>query len=175
MGFEVVNFRSFSKVELQDGKIADINTIYTPITKIVDGAIVPSVALILTERVFIFNPDTNELEEHDIVDEGLEINRVLTEQTMTIEKNTYVRMYAFDCTKETDQQDSSYQPISGLLTSSSYLTIKTHNFTSAKDEPKHEDILAYQGRFWLIEDTSKSYIYTPKEKSVLHLTLKALK
>lgn len=132
-------------------------------------------ALKLFDRIYIFNSETAELEEHDIVDEGLTIINAVPSQTMSIERNTYIKQYAFDCTKETDQQDSSYQPISGLLTGSSYLTIKTHNFAFAKDEPKHEDIIEYQGKFWMIEDTSKTYTYTPRERSILHISLKALK
>lgn len=132
-------------------------------------------ALKLLDKIYIFNVETAELKEHDIVDEGLTIINAIPSEVMTIERNTYIRQYAFDCTKETDQQDSAYQPISGLLTSSSYQTIKTHNFAHAKDEPRHEDILQYQGKFWMIEDTSKTYIYTPREKAVLHISLKALK
>lgn len=142
---------------------------------VVDYVSIAASALKLLDKIFIFDAETATLEEHDIVDEGLTIINAIPSEIMTIERNTYIRQYAFDCTKETDQQDSSYQPISGLLTSSSYLTIKTHNFATAKDEPRHEDILQYQGKFWMIEDTSKTYIYTPREKAVLHISLKALK
>ena len=135
----------------------------------------PTKAIKLFNKFYIFNFDTNELEENELADEGLEIINAIPSEVMTIERNSYIRQYAFDCTKETDQQDSSYQPISGLLTGSSYITIKTHNFANTKDEPRHEDILQYQGKFWMIEDTSKTYIYTPREKAVLHISLKALK
>lgn len=167
IGYEIKNLREFSKVELTGGKVAE-NTA-------VDYVSIAASALKLLDKVFIFNTESAELEEHDIVDEGLEIINAIPSEVMTIERNSYIRQYAFDCTKETDQQDSSYQPISGLLTGSSYITIKTHNFANTKDEPRHEDILQYQGKFWMIEDTSKTYIYTPREKAVLHISLKALK
>lgn len=167
IGYEIKNLREFAKVELINGELKNCEGItYVNLT---------NSALKLLDKIFIFNAKTNELEEHDIVDEGLTIINAIPSETMTIEKNTYIRKYAFDCTKETDQQDQSYQPISGLLTGSTYLTIKTHNFTHAQDEPKCEDIIQYHGKYWMIEDTSKTYIYTPKEQSVLHISLKALK
>lgn len=167
IGYEIKNLREFESVDLIGGKIAG--------NAVVEYVGITDSALKLLDKIYIFNEETAELEEHDIADEDLTIINAMPSEIMKIERNTYIRQYAFDCTKETDQQDSSYQPISGLLTGSSYLTIKTHNFAYAKDEPKHEDIIEYQGKFWLIEDTSKTYTYTPREKSVLHLSLKALK
>lgn len=167
IGYEIKNLRAFAKVDLIGGKLqSKVEVTYTSLK---------DSALKLLDKIFIFNAETNELEEHDIVDEGLTIINAIPSETMTIEKNTYVRKYAFDCAKETDQQDQSYQPISGLLAGATYLTIKTHNFTNAQDEPKCEDIIQYHGKYWMIEDTSKTYIYTPKEQSVLHISLKALK
>lgn len=154
-------------MELAEGKAQnDANANYVSIE---------NSALKLLDKIFIFNTDTEELEEHDIMDEGLTLVDAIPSQTMTVEKNVYIRKFAFDCTKETDQQDQSYQPISGLMAGSTYLSIKTHNFTNAQDEPKCEDIVQYHGKFWMIEDTSKTYIYTPREQSVLHISLKALK
>lgn len=135
----------------------------------------PSVAIRLAGKIFQYAASSQTMEEQDIMDEGLSVIDATPNDIMIIEKNTYLRKYAFDCIKETDQQDSSYQPIKGLFTDSSYLTLKTHNFCRNKDMPKHEDILYYQDRFWMVEDTTKTYIYTPKEKLVLHLSLKAIK
>ncbi len=174
IGYEIKSLREFSRVELKNG-MAVGEADYFSITER-DGQVWKTTcALKLLDKIYIFNPDICELEEHDIIDEGMTVINALTSEIMVIERNAYLRKYAFDCIKETDQQDSSYQPISGLLTNSSYLTIKTHNFSEQKDEPQHEDILFYQGKYWIIEDTSKTYIYTPKEKSILHLSLKALK
>lgn len=167
IGYEIKNLREFTKVDLIAGKLKNtVGVTYVSLT---------NSALKLLDKIFIFDIETNELEEHDIVDEGLTIINAVPSETMTIERNVYIRKYAFDCTKETDQQDQSYQPISGLLAGSSYLTIKTHNFTNAQDEPKCDDIIQYHGKFWMIEDTSKTYIYTPREQSVLHISLKVLK
>jgi len=165
LGFEIIDHRTFNKVALLNGKLKMGEADYKSLT----GS-----AIKLFNKFYVFNSTTNNLEEHDLADEGLNIIEAQPSEIMVIEKNTYLKRYAFDCTKESDQQDSSYQPISGLMTNSSYLTIKTHNFSNAKDEPAHEDLLFYQGRFWAIEDTSKTYIYTPREKTVLHLSLKAL-
>lgn len=92
-----------------------------------------------------------------------------------IEGNTYYRRFAFDCIKDGDQQDTTNQPLTGLIIDHSYITIKTHNFTNLTDEPKKEDIIEYQGRLWIIEETSKTYLYTPREKAVLLIVLKSLK
>ena len=167
IGYEIKNLREFTKVELVEGKVKNATgATYVSLT---------NSALKLLDKIFIFDTEANKLEEHDIVDEGLTIINAIPSETMTIERNVYIRKYAFDCTQETDQQDQTYQPISGLLAGSSYLTIKTHNFTKAQDEPKCEDIIQYHGKYWMIEETSKTYIYTPREQSVLHISLKVLK
>ena len=173
-GYEIKDLRGFSPVELKNGRVAG-EADYVNITEKQGAGWKTTSALKLLDKIYIFNTENNTLEEHDIIDDGLAVISALPSEIMIIERNAYLRKYAFDCIKETDQQDSSYQPISGLLTNSSYLTLKTHNFSGLKDEPQHEDILFYQGKYWMIEDTSKTYIYTPKEKSVLHLSLKALK
>lgn len=92
-----------------------------------------------------------------------------------IEGNAYYRKFAFDCNRDGDQQDTTTQPLKGLIVDSSYLTLKTHNFTAQQDMPQKEDILYYQGKFWIIEETNKSFVYTPKERLVLFVVLKSLK
>lgn len=191
IGFEVKDLRTFSQVELTDGKVVDEMATYVEITAYVtktteseettdsedettETVLTTTKALKLLDKIFIFNTKTNTLDEHEIVDEDMEVVSAIPTEIMTFEKNTYLRKYAFDCTKETDQQNQDYQPINGLITSSSYLTLKTHNFTQAKDEPKAGDILYYQKRWWMIEDTSKTFVYTPREQSILHLSLKAI-
>lgn len=91
-----------------------------------------------------------------------------------IKKNIYLRKFKFDCTRESDRANGYTQLTSGMTTEVSDLILKTHNFHSAEDEPQHEDILFYQDQVWLVQKTSKSYLYTPKQQSVLHLFLKRL-
>lgn len=147
---------------------------YVSITTTTNGVIVPTKAINLNNRFYVYNVETGTMEEEDIVDDGLTIIQATTSNVIRFEKNQYVRKNNFDCTKEVDQQSSSYQPISGLTTDTTYQTIKTHNFDGAKDKPSHDDIVEYQHRFWFIEELGTTYIYTPREKSTLHLSLKAI-
>lgn len=134
-----------------------------------------TVTLKLFDKIFEFDIENDVLEEQDVKSDDTELVEAVASETMVIERNVYVKRFAFECKKETDEQDQSYQPISGLITASSYLSVKTYSFTNAKDAPKCDDILQYQGKFWMIEDTSKTYVYTPRERSILHISLKALK
>ena len=97
------------------------------------------------------------------------------DNVMKFDKNTYRRMFEFDCIKESDQRDGLHQPILGLLTESSYLTIKTQNFAYLNDSPKQDDIILFEGKFWLIAEITYTTIYSPKAIKVLHIALKAIK
>lgn len=148
---------------------------YIEITASENGVISPIKAICLLGRYFMYNPETNVLEEEDIVDEGVETIKAQTTEIIRFEKSAYVKKYAFDCSKVEDLQSSAYQPISGLNIDSTYLTIKTHNFSNAADKPKHQDLLYFQGSFWAIEDTRIKTVYRPKEQSILYMTLKQIK
>lgn len=169
LGFEIVNNKSFNEVVLKNGKVDSENVYYIDIA-------IKALKLFDKFYMLVYDEEKDEyrLEEHDLVGESREIVNATPSEIITIEKNSYIRKCSFDCIKEVDQQNSSYQPIDGLLTSSSYLTIKTHFFSNAKDEPKRDDLLFYQNKYWVVEETSKTYFYTPKEKSVLHISLKAI-
>lgn len=91
-----------------------------------------------------------------------------------IEKNKYIRMFAFDCVKEDAEQYSEYRPLQGLEVNNGYVNIRTHNFSGVKQIPKVGDIMEYIGKFWIIDDVSKINSYTPREKSIFTFSLKAL-
>ena len=148
---------------------------YIAITSNVENVITPIKAICLFDKFYIFNVATSTMDEEDIVDEGITVIQATTSDVIRLEKNAYVRRNYFDCTKENDQQSSSYQPIQGLMIDSTYLTLKTHNFCSAKDKPQGEDLVYYQGKFWIIEDTRETFVYTPREMSVLHISIKQIK
>ena len=157
---------TFKPVQLINGVY---NTSYT-----VKYISITNKAVRYIKKLYMFNSETQTMEEEDVVDEDTEIVQSETNTILMFERNVYVRQRPFDCQKESDQENSTYQPISGLITSSSYLTIKTHNFTRSKDEPKSGDLIYLHNQFWNIEDTSKTYVYLPKENSVLHISLKAI-
>lgn len=148
---------------------------YIDITITTDNAITPTKAICLFGKYYMYNPETGVIEEEDIVDEGVEVIHANVSDVIKFEKNTYVRKMSFDCAKDNDQQSSAYQPISGLNIDSKYLTIRTHNFCHLKDEPITGDLIHYQGRFWAVEETRKTFTYLPREKSVLHIAMKQIK
>ena len=180
LGYEVDGFPQELKVrQLTNGIFQSNDTVeYIAITNTSeDGAITPIKALCLLGSYYMFNPETMQLEEEDIVDEGVETITVQTSDVIRFEKNQYVRQFAFDCAIVDDQQSSVYQPITGLNVNSTYQTIKTHNFAVAADNntPKSEDVIFYDGSFWMVEETRKKFIFTPKKKSVLYISLKRVK
>lgn len=96
-------------------------------------------------------------------------------EVMKFERNNYLRMFAFDCTRETDQQDGIHQPITGLFVESSYLTVKTQNFAYLDNAPKQDDIVFFDNRYWMIAEATMTTSYEPRAKKTLHLALKAIK
>jgi len=125
-------------------------------------------------KLYMYDIEEQTLAEQDFVEEETEIIQTETATIIRFEKNIYVRQRKFDCQKETDQENNSHQPISGLLVGSSYLTIKTQNFSQSADEPKSGDLIFLHNQFWGVDNTSKTFLYTPKEQSVLHIALKAI-
>lgn len=177
LGYEVDGFpQSLVERQLVGGIFKCGNTVeYVPITSSSDGVLSATKAICLLERYYMFNPETMKLEEEDIVDEGISVVKATTSAVIRSEKNEYVMQYAFDCFKEEDEQGADYQPLSGLSIDTGYLNIKTHNFCNSKDYPKKDDLVFYMGQFWVITETRRSFVYTPKEKSTLHLALKTIK
>jgi len=178
LGYEVDGFPQELKArQLTNGNFQCNETVeYISITSISeDGLITPIKALCLLGRYFMFNPDTMQLEEEDIVDEEVITISAQTSDIIRFEKSQYIRKLAFDCSIVDDQQSSAYQPIPGLNVNSTYQTIKTHNFATAIDTPITEDIIFYDGVFWMVEETRKKFIYTPRKKAILYLSLKQVK
>lgn len=132
-------------------------------------------AIRLVGVIYQYDSETQTMQPQDIGDEELEVQSAEIGSIIQFEKNNYIRKLKFDCIKETDQEDSLHQPINGLLSGTSYLTLKTHCFSSFADKPQIGDILFYHGVFWMIEQVSKTFIYTPRERMVLHLALKQIK
>lgn len=167
IGFEIDGIpQTFQKRVLVNGKIKAIEQVeYIDLT---------GKAIRLLGAIYQYNSETQTMEPQDMVDEELEVQAAERGNVIQFEKNNYVRKLKFDCIKETDQQDMVHQPINGLLSETSYLTLKTHCFSSFADKPKIGDILFYQGVFWMIEETYKTYIYTPRERLVLHIAMKQI-
>lgn len=177
LGFEIDNYpQTLTPRQLYNGTFkCDSDVEYVAITSTVNSVITPTKAVCLIGKYYIFNAQTQAMDEVSTVEDGITIVQATTSDVIRFEKNAYVKKTVFDCSKENDQQSSSYQPIQGLIVDSTYQTLKTHNFCDCKDEPREEDLIYYQGRFWIIEDTRKTFIYAPREKSVLHLSIKQLK
>lgn len=176
IGFVVNSIMAgFNPCNLTNGELQGVNAEYVNITEIQDGVIVPTVALKLNKTLYMFNPETSALEIEDIAEDGVEILMVNTSVITLINKNIYVKKQLFNATEESEQQEGSYQPISGLLVDSSHITIKTQNFTINEDAPKHGDIITFDNRHWMVEECIKSFIYTPRKKLILHISLKQIR
>lgn len=166
----------FSVVALVNGKLQGVsdNIEYVNITEIQNNVIVPTKALKLNKTLYMFNPETSNLEVEDIAEEDIEIITVNTTTITYFNKNFYVKKQLFNATEESEQQEGSYQPISGLLVDSSHITLKTQNFAPNEDMPKNGDIITYDNKNWAVEETTKGFIYTPKKKLILHIALKLI-
>lgn len=176
LGFCIDSIRTgFTSYTLNNGKLTGVNAEYVDITEVKDNVIVPTKALKLNKTLYMFNPETYALEIEDIAEEGVEILMVNTSATTMFNKNIYVKKQTFNATEESEQQEGSYQPISGLLVDSSHITLKTQNFAVNEDTPKNGDIVSFDKKHWMVEETIKSYIYTPKKKLILHIALKQIR
>lgn len=177
LGFAVDSIRTgFSPCVLNNGKLPGVNNIeYVDITKVQDGVIIPTKALKLNKTLYMFNPETSALEIEDIAEDGIEIILVNNSTLTMFNKNIYVKKQLFNATEESEQQEGSYQPISGLLIDSSHITLKTQNFAVNEDSPKEGDIITFDKKHWMVEESTKSFIYTPKKKLILHISLKQIR
>lgn len=128
-------------------------------------------AIRLLGVIYQYDSVSQTMQSQDIGDEELEVQSAEIGNIIQFEKNNYLRKLKFDCIKETDQEDMLHQPINGLLSGTSYLTLKTHCFSSFADKPQIGDILFYQGAFWMIEETQNTYYYSPRERLILHITI----
>lgn len=166
----------FQVCHLKDGILETKHSVeYINITEIQNDEIVPTKALKFNKTLYQFNPETLNLEIEDIIDEDIEILMVSTSTITFLNKNIYVKKQKFNATEESDRQDSSYNPIGGLFVDSSHISLKTQNFQVLGESPKHGDIITYGGNNWIIEETTQSFIYTPKKVMILHISLKLLK
>lgn len=162
--------------KLNKGKLStDDTVIYINITETIESSLTPTKAIRLNKRFWVFNIEKLVLEEHDIVDEELEIILAETSKITRFNKNFYIRQCSFDYVEESDEQENVNQPIGGLLIESSRLTIKTQNFELNDSMPRAEDIITCNCQNWLIEETSKSVRYTPKKRLDLYINLRVLK
>ncbi len=147
---------------------------YISIAETKDGEIAPTKAIRFNRHLYVYDPESNTLSDNDLVDEDLEVVVYNAGEVIYYERNTYVKQYKFDCQRDSDQEGSNYQPISGLLTNASHITIKSNNFSTNKDKPQDGDIVQFLGKFWFVEETTSTIRYTPKERLILHLALKAV-
>lgn len=177
LGFAFNHFiMNLSPYTLINGKLSGVNNIeYVNITEVKDGVISPTKALKLNKTLYMFNPETSILEVEDLAEEGIEILTVDTSTLTMFNKNFYVKQHLFNATEESDQQDGSYQPLTGLFADISRITLKTQNFSSSEDAPKNGDIITFDKKHWMVEETTKSVVYTPKKKIILHIALKQIR
>lgn len=189
LGFELVGVSNiFRKIVLKNGELSNcqdnveyLNIATETVQDEYENIHTTFYAISFMGKLYMFNEETQtlDLEDFVVVDEEngeqLVVYKAELGDYYKFENNEYVRKQQFDCIKTEDQQSSTYQPIPGLVSDSTFLTIKTHNFCESKEEPSHEDLVFYQGSFWVIEDTRKTYRYEPKEKSTLYLSLKKIK
>lgn len=167
IGFEIDGIpQTFQKRALINGKIK--------VNEQVEYIDLTGKAVRLLGVIYQYDSTTQSMQLQDLGDEDLEVIQAEIGDKITFEKNSYIRKYRFDCIKDSDQQDSMHQPISGLLSNTSYLTIKIHNFSSFADKPAIGDILYYQGCFWMIEEVNKIFVYTPRERMVLQISIKQI-
>lgn len=182
IGFEIDGIpQTFQKRVLANGKIRANEQVEYIDMKINDNGIITYLPIRLLGKIYQYSNKTEQMEEHeiavyesDIDDEKLKVQSAEIGNIIRFEKNNYIRKVKFDCIKETDQQDMLHQPINGLLSGTSYLTLKTHCFSSFADKPQIGDILFYQGAFWMIEETYTTYVYTPRERLILHIAIKQI-
>lgn len=171
LGFEIEGIPpTFKKIELKNGVLDSLDD--AEYINITDPFITPIKAIRLLGRVYVFNSEIQQMEEQDLIEEGIETIGSIVADYTRMQKNIYRRMFQFDCIREDNQANNSYQLATGLMAKSKIFTLKTHSFNNLKDSPQHEDILFYKGTWWLVDEVNVSYVYTPREKMVLHLTLK---
>lgn len=177
LGFEIdLLTNTFKACQLVNGKLKTNDCVeYISIAETINNELKATKAIRWNNKLYMFNAASGTIEEEDLAEDGVEILQSNTAAITRFEKNLYVRIKKFNCTEESDQQDSSYQPISGLLAKSSYLTIKTTNFAIGTDAPATGDIITYDGSHWMISEVGKTFTYTPRKRQTLHLSLKALK
>ena len=177
LGFEIdLLTNMFKACQLINGKLRTNDCVeYINITETIDNELKATKAIRLNKKLYMYNTASGEIEEEDLAEEGVEILQSDTTALTRFEKNFYVKKQIFNCSEESDQQDSSYQPISGLLAKSSYLTLKTNNFAIGVDAPATGDIITYEGSHWIISEVAKTFTYTPRKRQTLHLSMKALK
>ena len=122
------------------------------------------------------NNETGLLEEHDIVDEGIEVLHVSTEDIMRVNGNIYVRKFAFDCVPIGAKENSNNQA-SGLVIPETGMGLRTYIF--ATEDPNHspqvDDGIMYRNEFYTIKQTMWRYYYTPKEQRYLDFAIDKVK
>jgi len=168
LGFEVDGYpQTLTKLQLKNSMLIDAveECEYIPITS-------PTIALRLIGRFFMFNEELGELEEHDIVDEGIEVLHVSTDDIMRVNKNIYVRKFPFDCVPIGAKEGSNNQA-SGLIIPATGMGLRTYIFTT--EDPSHspivDDGIMYRNEFYTIKQTMWRYYYTPKEQRYLDFAI----
>lgn len=177
LGFEIdLLTNTFKACQLINGKLKTNDCVeYVNITDTIENELKATKAIRLNNKLYMYNAASGAIEQEDLAEDGVEILQSDTTALTRFEKNLYVRKQKFNCTEESDQQDTSYQPISGLLAKSSYITLKTTNFAVNADAPATGDIITWDGVHWMVSEATKTYTYTPRKRLTLHLALKALK
>ncbi len=128
-------------------------------------------AIRLVGVIYQYDSETQTMQPQDIGDEELEVQGAQIGNIIRFGDDNFIRQFKFDCIKDGYQQNTMEQPLNGLITDMGYLTLKTHNFSQYKDKPKNGDILFYQGSFWRVEETQNQYMYTPRERLILFITI----
>lgn len=150
------------------------NVEYIPVATLQNNEITATKGVRLINKLFLYNPETQLMEEEDVLDEEMEILQAVTGSVIRFEKNVYLKKQTFDCEKESDDEHSDYQPIQGLTTESIFTMIKSYNFSTGDDYPKQGDLIFWKKRFWAVSEASTTSVFTPRERLIVHLSLKAI-
>lgn len=121
----------------------------------------------------MFNPETNSMEEHDLIEEGIEIVAVDAVDIIRLEKNVYLKKFAFDCIQIGTTENNNSNPISSMLIDEQTRVFKTHVFQdeSPGKALQHDDLIVYENKLFIIQYVQWKYYYTPKKQRCMEFSV----
>lgn len=175
VGYEIDGFpQGFVQRKLFKGKFnTDAEVEYINITSQESGSVKASAAVKFIERFYIFNPEINQIEEHDIVDEGLQIITAELPVVIHLDKNAYLRKFKFDCVEIGDVNQTEGNPLSGLRTPEQTRVLKTYNFQDESPDKsiQPDDLIVYEGNLYIVQEIQWHYTYTPKRQRIFEFSM----
>jgi hypothetical protein len=166
-GFEVRGFpQAFQPVVLVGGVLPNS-------VEHIDYIPIGTQSLRLNAKFYEYDTESEQLIEYDIADADTVINAV-TSTIQIIDGNKYVKMHAFDCKVELDDQVKDQQPIRGLLFGERNMTMMLYNIKEKNGIPQSGDLMQFRGQFFTIGGVSRNRYYTPKEHTYLRIMLNGI-